>query len=82
MTKLRISGIIRIGRKTFPFTKQEVGSVTEAARKAQREYQAEYRKRNPDRVRQWQSRFWERKAQEQKEVEKTNGPESTFQRDV
>ena len=56
--------------------------MTEAARKAQREYQAEYRKRNPDRVRQWQSRFWERKAQEQKEAEKTNGPESTFQRDV
>ena len=45
--------------------------MTEAARAAQREYQRRYRREHPDKVKQWQASFWERRAaQEQQEREK------------
>ena len=37
--------------------------MTDAAREAQREYMREWRKKNPERVRAKNKRYWEKKAQ-------------------
>lgn len=44
-----------------------MSALTDAAREAQREYMREWRRKNPDRVREKNKRYWERKAAERKE---------------
>ena len=39
--------------------------MTEQARAAQRAYKAEWRRRNPDKVKQQQERYWEKRAAQQ-----------------
>lgn len=36
--------------------------MTEEAKKARREYNKEYRRKNPERVKKWNNDYWERKA--------------------
>ena len=48
--------------------------MTEAAKQARREYYREYRKKHPEKYRQQQLRYWEKKAREQAaELEKAAG---------
>ena len=47
------------------FLKESINSreaISEAAREAQRAYYREWRKKNPDKVREMNRRYWERKA--------------------
>lgn len=46
--------------------------LSDAAKKARAEYTRKYRKEHPEKVRQWNKNFWERKAAEQ-----ATGSEST-----
>lgn len=41
--------------------------VSDAARMAQREYARQWRRKNPDKVREKNRRYWERKAQQMQE---------------
>ena len=43
-------------------TKREVETMTEAAKEARRAYKREWNRKNPDKVRESQRRYWERKA--------------------
>ena len=43
--------------------------MTEAAKAAQRAYKAEWRRRNPDKVKEQQRRYWERQAMKLAEKE-------------
>lgn len=43
--------------------KATAGTVQERAAELQREYVREYRRRHPEKVREWNRRYWERKAQ-------------------
>lgn len=45
--------------------------MTEQAREAKRRYQREWAHRNPDRVRLYQRRYWERRAVEEKQKNRT-----------
>ena len=38
--------------------------ISEAAKEARRAYQREWAKQNPDKVAEYQARFWEKKAEE------------------
>ncbi len=40
-------------------------SMSDAARKAQNEYTRRYRKEHPERVREWNRRYWQKKAMAQ-----------------
>ncbi len=42
-------------------------TLEQKAREAQRDYQRQWRKRNPDKVREKNRRYWEKKAQQQAE---------------
>lgn len=44
-----------------------MSGLTDAAREAQREYMREWRRKNPERVREKNKRYWERKAAAGKE---------------
>lgn len=44
-----------------------MAEMTDAAREAQRAYMREWRKKNPDRVREKNKRYWEKRAQRQQE---------------
>ena len=46
-----------------------MAEMTDAAREAQRAYMREWRKKNPERVRQKNQRYWERKAKQMQENE-------------
>ena len=51
--------------------------MTDAAREAQRAYMREWRKKNPERVREKNQRYWERKAKQiQENVGHANGGEA------
>lgn len=45
--------------------------MTDAAREAQRAYRREWARKNPDRVKAAQARYWERKAERMKQEEET-----------
>lgn len=45
--------------------KQPETSMSDAARKAQNEYTRRYRKEHPERVREWNRRYWQKKAMAQ-----------------
>lgn len=49
--------------------------MNDAAKAAARQYKREWRARNPDKVRQYNARYWEKKAQDaaRKEAEKDAG---------
>lgn len=47
----------------------EVVMMTEAAKAARKAYLRSWRKRNPDRVREHQRRYWEKKAREARKDE-------------
>lgn len=47
--------------------------MTEEARQARAKYQAEYRRRNPDKARKWNERYWERKAEKQQAMTMAEG---------
>ncbi|ANU54644.1 phosphatase [Acutalibacter muris] len=42
----------------------ETKTIQELAREAQREYQRQWRRKNPDKVREMNRRYWEKKAWE------------------
>lgn len=44
-------------------------TMEQKARELQREYQRQWRKKNPDKVREKNRRYWEKKAREQAEGE-------------
>lgn len=46
-----------------------MAEMTDAAREAQRTYMREWRKKNPERVREKNQRYWERKAKQMQENE-------------
>ena len=46
--------------------------MSEAARKAQAEYMRKYRKQNPDRIREINRRYWEKRAKKQQEAKESN----------
>lgn len=45
--------------------------MTERAREARRAYKREWNRKNPDKVREAQERYWERKAQAAQEAQET-----------
>jgi len=45
--------------------------MTEQARAAQRAYKAEWRRKNPDKVKQQQERYWEKRAAQQAQETQT-----------
>ena len=47
-----------------------MAEMTDAAREAQRAYMREWRKRNPERVREKNQRYWERKAKQFQDAER------------
>ncbi len=45
-------------------------ALSQEAREARRAYQREWRKKNRDKVREYEKRYWERKAAEAEETKK------------
>ena len=43
-------------------TKREVETMTEAAKEARRAYKREWNRKNPDKVKEAQRRYWEKRA--------------------
>lgn len=43
-------------------------AISEEAKKARRDYMRKYRKNNPDKIRDINARYWERKAKQLEEV--------------
>ena len=46
-----------------------MSGLTDAAKKAQREYMREWRKKNPEKVRRIKERYWEKKGKQMQEKE-------------
>lgn len=49
--------------------------MTEEAKQAKREYEKQWRERNPAKVREIRRRYWEKKAARAKQEEQRNEPE-------
>ena len=47
--------------------------MSDAAKKARAEYTRKYRKEHPEKVREWNRRFWERQAEKAEEQNSTAG---------
>lgn len=50
--------------------------MSEEAKKARREYTREYRRKHPDKVKEWNARFWERQAKKAEEQNNVVGERS------
>ena len=66
-----------------------MAEMSEAAREARKAYQREWNRKNKDKVKANQARYWERKAAKAKEQEqakakrgKTGGPQQTARADT
>lgn len=57
--------------RTEQYIEEERERMTEAAKEARRQYKREWNKRNRDKVRESQRRYWERKAAAQQETDTT-----------
>ena len=67
--KKEISEAAKAARNDY--YKQLRRSMTPEAKQKQREYTNQWRKKNPDKVRQYRVNYWERKANEQKSSDKS-----------
>lgn len=67
--------IIRKGGETTGIN----DSLSEAAKRARREYKREWTKRNKDKVKAAQIKYWERKALQEKEVNEDECDEASVQ---
>ncbi len=53
-------------------TKREVETMTEAAKEARRAYKREWNRKNPDKVKEAQRRYWEKRAAEAQDQEEAD----------
>ena len=67
--KKEISEAAKTARNDY--YKQLRRSMTPEKKQKQREYTNQWRKKNPDKVRQYRVNYWERKANEQKSSDKS-----------